>query len=250
VREVTLRYPHDPCTYLPRRMRAVTVWRVAEQARAQLYPHSQRLKLELAQVISRARRMRINGIAFETHWECGQPLTDEAGQVVLGATEHDAHFPDAAMIYLNAEVLEGAEDVARSTALHELGHAVFDTPSWVVAARTKDEAHAGLKLRLAPETSISGPESRFEIDWREWRANEFMGAFLAPKRLMQSAMLKRAYALGLSLQAGAAAGDLPIVRASRSEPDGLSTLVLELAELFGVSPGFVEVRLSRYGLVE
>jgi hypothetical protein len=249
MREVMLRYPHDPCTYMPRRMRAETVWRVAEEARTQLYPHSRRLKVELAQVISRARRMRVNGIAFETHWECGQPLTDEAGQVLLGATEHDAHCPDAAMIYLNAEVLEGAEDVARSTALHELGHAVFDVPSWVITARREDGSHAGTQLRFAPAASVSGSACRDDIDWREWRANEFMGAFLAPKRLMQSAVLKRAHVLGLSLQVGAAAGDLPIVRASRSEPEGLSTLVLELAEMFGVSPGFIEVRLRKYGLV-
>lgn len=250
MRCVALHYPHHLPSREPRRLRTAEVWRVGEEARVRICANPRRPKVGIAQVIARTARLEVNGLAFDTHWECGQAVADEAGQPVLGATEHDPSVPDAAMIYVNAPEIGDRDELARSTALHELGHAVFDAPAWIERARTKGRSAAGPTRRLLVDASSDVLPDATAIDWREWRANEFMGAFLAPRALLHKHLVRQAGELGLPLVGSAAAGDaLPVVNGSRLGFERLETLAIELAEAFGVSIAFMLVRLRKYGLV-
>ena len=87
-------------------------------------------------------------------------------------------------------------------------------------------------------------------DPRERRANEFMGGFLAPPFVVHRELLRRAREDGLPLARAPHLGRLgwPVVSGD-SDPDSLAGLVAVLAQDFGVSPGFMSVRLQRYGLI-
>lgn len=250
MRCVVLHYPHHLPSREPRRLRTVEVWRVGEEARTRICANPRRPKVEIAQLIARAGRLAVNGLAFDTHWECGQAVADEAGCPVLGATEHDPSVPDAVMIYVNAHEIGDRDDLARSTALHELGHAVFDAPSWIERARTKGRSAAGPTRRLLVDAGTDVSPDPTAIDWREWRANEFMGAFLVPRGLLHKHLVRQAGELGLPLTGSATPADgLPVVNGSRLGFERLETLAIELAETFGVSIAFMLVRLRKYGLV-
>lgn len=231
---VVLRYPHYLPSREPRPMRAAEIWRVAEATRRQLCLHPKRPQVEIGSIITRCRRLEVNDLAFETHWECGRAVHDDDGMPVLGVTEHDRD-PSAAMIYLNGELMQDREDLVRSTALHELGHAVFDVPGWIAAGATQRSYR------------LDADRTRSPGDWREWRANEFMGAFLAPRALLHSHLVRRAAALGMPLVSAGRVDDLPVLRASLND-DYVETLLVDLAEIFGVSPDFIEVRLRKYDL--
>jgi hypothetical protein len=242
--QVVIRYPHYLPSREPRPMKAAEIWRVAEAARRQLCTHPKRPQVEIGLIVTRCRRLEVNDLVFETYWECDRPVHDDEGLPVLGVTEHDSEQA-AAMIYLNGELLQERDDLTRSTAIHELGHAVFDVPGWIT--RSGDGHLMALQERCF-RSGESRPAAR-PIDWREWRANEFMGAFLAPRRLLHSHLVKRASSLGLPLVSDEKADELPVLRMSSGGAEGLETLAVELAETFGVSPGFIEVRLQKYGLL-
>lgn len=250
---VIITYPHFRPSFEPKRLRAEEIWAIGEAARTQICGATQRPKIDITRVIKRSRQLRVNGIAFETHWELGHPVADDTGKPVMGAVEHDESWPEAAMIYLNGDEIGDRDDLGRSTAAHELGHAVFDTPSWIQRSRQRS-------LQLGPNDP--SPERRFQpapgnaasanasaIDWREWRANEFMGAFLAPRRLLHRHMHKCASALGLPITGPERADDLPIINGRRAGFDRIETLAIDLAEIFGVSIDFIQVRLRKYGLI-
>lgn len=251
-RPVVLNYPHFVPSFEPRPLRAEEVWHIAESVRRQICGDHRRLKVDVARLIARCRKLQVNGIMVETHWECGYPVHDENGMPVLGATEYDERTPEAVMVYLNAEAIGGAEETTRSTAIHELAHVVFDGPVWI---QREHRRRTGLDARETP------PERRFQIvaaagetaapikDWREWRANEFMGGYLAPRQRMHSYLHKRAIALGVPLVSSAREQDLPIVDAARASFDALEQLKLDLAEAFGLSVSFMEYRMQKYGLV-
>lgn len=180
---IILNYPHFRPSFEPKRLRAEEIWARGEAARTQIFGLTPRPKIDLARLIKRSRQIRVNGLAFETHWELGRPVVDDAGNPVMGAVEHDESWPEAAMIYLNGDEIGDRDDLGRSTAAHELGHAVFDTPSWIQRSRQRSlpfGRHEQPERRFQPAPNTQAP--RETIDWREWRANEFMGAFLAPRR--------------------------------------------------------------------
>ena len=250
MRCVVLHYPHHLPSREPRRLRTAEIWRVGEDARARICANPRRPKVEVAQLIARSARLEVNGLAFDTHWECGQAVADEAGQPVLGATEHDQSVPDAAMIYVNAPEIGDRDDLARSTALHELGHAVFDAPAWIERARTKGRSATWPTRRLLVDAGPEVSPDPTPIDWREWRANEFMGAFLTPRALLHKHLVRHAGELGLPLTGSATPADaLPVVDGSHLGFERMETLAIELAETFGVSIAFMLVRLRKYGLV-
>jgi len=85
------------------------------------------------------------------------------------------------------------------------------------------------------------------IDWREFRANEFMGALLAPRAPLHRELVRRAIVLGLPLRD--AGEDHPVLRAE-GDPVRVDELLFDLAERFGVSAAFIEFRLHRYKLVQ
>lgn len=238
---LTLTYPHDAVTLAPARLRKEEVWRVGETARSQIFPGYLRPKVDVARVVMRCKELAINRVRFSTHWELGRPVTDDVGHPVLGAVEHDRSWPNAAMIYVNGDVISDRDDLLRSTSVHELGHAIFDVPSWVHGSGAAASPERPRKILL-------NEDSAKLTDWREWRANEFMGAFLAPRRLLHSHLHKRAAALGVPM-VDCTRYDLPIVNGDRAGFDVIETLAIELAEVFGLSLPFMLVRLRKYGLI-
>lgn len=251
VKKLVLGYPHFQPSLEPKRLKAEAIWVIGELARQQICGPSPRPRVDVAQIIRRSRHMEVNGIVFEVHWELGHPVADELGQPVAGAVEYDESFPLAAMISLNSELLEGRDDLTRSTAAHELGHAIFDTPAWIQQATRPGGTIDNTPMRyFQGHTEGAAPGQRSTIiDWREWRANEFMGAFLAPRRLLHRLLHKRAAALRVPLTEAASRDDLPIIHAGKASFEAIETLAIELAEILGVSIEFIEVRLRKYGLI-
>lgn len=247
---IILNYPHFRPSFEPKRLRAEEIWALGEAARTQIFGVTPRPKIEVARLIRRSRQLLVNGLAFETHWEIGRPVVDDAGNPVMGAVEHDESWPEAAMIYLNGDEIGDRDDLARSTAAHELGHAVFDTPSWIQRSRQRSlpfSRHELPERRFQPAPNT--PASRETIDWREWRANEFMGAFLVPRRVLHRHMHKRASALGLPMTGPEGNDGLPIINGRKAGFEAVETLAIDLAETFGVSIDFIQVRLRKYRLI-
>jgi hypothetical protein len=244
-----LNYPHVRSSLEPKRLRKEEIWQVGEAARSQICGASQRPKVELARIVARAKHFKVNGLSFETHWELGRAVTDDAGAAVMGAVEYDESWPTAAMIYVNGEEIGDRDDLVRSTAVHELGHAVFDAPSWIQCRHALPPRGGAAPPRHFQQLAPGERDNKVGINWPEWRANEFMGAFLAPRRLLHRHMHKRAAALGIPLISLGRDEDLPVVNGSKAGFDAVETLAIELAETFGVSIPFTQVRLRKYGLV-
>jgi Zn-dependent peptidase ImmA (M78 family) len=166
------------------------------------------------------------------------PVHDECGEAVFGVCEHDPQEPAAVMISLNAELLGDQPELLRSTAAHELGHAVFDMP----AAMAKGTARA-----FRSRAEVRAPEA--PIDWREWRADEFMGAFLTPRRQLTRAFTREAAAYDLPLRWRGGEIPAPWLSANVVGWGVIDGIAGALAEQFGVSESFIGVRLRKYGLV-
>lgn len=235
-------YPHDRSSLEPRPMKAQQIWRVAEHVRRQLAPRRLSPCLNLERLIQAAGSMVVNGIDIATHWDFERSVHDGDGRQALGVTEADPALPGIVMISLNAELIADRDDLKRSTLAHEFGHALFDGPSMLrqagqpaFAMVTPDEGHLAASSR-----------GRGGMDWREFRANEFMGALLAPRSLLHRELVRRA--IGLRLPLLDAGEDQPVLRAG-GDQHRVEELLFDLAERFGVSPSFIEYRLHRYVLV-
>ena len=236
-------YPFYPTSLEPRPMKAQQIWGVAEQVRRQLAPRRQVPSLDLDRLTRLSGSMLVNGVPIATHWDFERSVHDAEGREALGVTEADPALPGIVLISLNAELIAERDYLKRSTLAHEFGHAVFDGPSMLRQAGqpafsmvTPDESHL-----TAPARPLEG------MDWREFRANEFMGALLAPRPLLQRELVRRAIALKLPLVD--VGEDQPVLRA-KADPMRVEELLLDLAERFAVSPSFIEYRLRRYGLVQ
>jgi len=239
--EVT--YPYHHASLEPRPMKAQQIWSVADQVRRQIAPRRHVPCLDLDRLVQVAGAMVVNGCAIATHWDFERSIHDGDGREALGVTEADPALPGIVLISLNAELISDRDYLKRSTLAHELGHALFDGPAML------RQAAAPAFAMVTPDEGHLGPSTRGRsgIDWREFRANEFMGALLAPRGLLQRELVRRAIAFGLPLiDAGE---DQPVLR---SGCDSLRTeqMLLDLAERFGVSPTFIEYRLRRYALVQ
>jgi Zn-dependent peptidase ImmA (M78 family) len=235
-------YVHDRSSREPRPMTTQQIWGVADQVRRQLAPGRSVVCLDLERLIRAAGRMMINGIAIATHWDFERSVQDGRGREALGVTEADPALPDIVLISLNAKLIAERDYLKRSTLAHEFGHAVFDGPSMLrqagkpaFAMVTPDEGHL--------ETAVRG---RNGMDWREFRANEFMGALLVPRLLLHRELVRHSIALGLALRD---AGESQPVLDKKSDPSRVEGLLIDLGERFGVSATFIEYRLHRYGLV-
>lgn len=77
-------------------------------------------------------RLKINSIDFalEVSTEC--EVHDEDGNHVFGICEYDPAVPDTAMVCVSPVGEKLSELLALSTLAHELGHAVFDAPGWIM----------------------------------------------------------------------------------------------------------------------
>ena len=240
---IEVSYPHHRHSREPRAMTAQQIWNVAEQVRAQIVRRRPGHCIDIEKLVAATRNMVVNGIAIATQWDVDRSVHDAQGREALGVTEADPALPGIVLISLNADLIGERSYLKRSTLAHELGHALFDGPSMLrqagqpaFAMVTPDENHLGSPRR-----------GRDAMDWREYRANEFMGALLAPRALLHHQLVHRAIPLGLPLQD--AVEYQPVLRAS-ADPCRLEELLLDLAERFGVSPSFIEYRLHRYALVQ
>lgn len=222
----------------PGRLSAETVRSVATGLRRQLlgvvvHP------LGIAQLVRRTKSLRVNGRTLRVAWDVEHAVHDDGGDGVLGVCEHDPDVPGTVMISLNAELLDERPELLRSTAAHELGHAVFDMP----AAMSTGTARA---FRSCVETrAVDAP-----IDWREWRADEFMGAFLTPRRQLARSFAREAAMHGVPLRWNVD-GEIPTPSISASATDWcvIDAIASALGEEFGVSESFIGVRLRKYRLV-
>jgi Zn-dependent peptidase ImmA (M78 family) len=185
--------------------------------------------------------MSVNGIEIVTQWDLDRSVRDGKGRDVLGVTEADPALPGVLLISLNAELIAERDYLKRSTLAHELGHALFDGPSML-----RQAGQPAFAMVTPDEEHLVKPGCK-PMDWREFRANEFMGALLAPRALLHRELVRRAIALRLPLRD--TGENQPVLRAA-GDPIRIEELLFDLAERFGVSASFIEYRLHRYALVQ
>ena len=268
---LTLDYRH--CDRLrPKFLRHLEVEAIALQAREQLVD-STTDAIPLA-VLRAIGGLKINRIGFELYVDTDNPVHDEAGNPILGLCEYDPAAPDAALVAVCPVGEDASEELVLSTLAHELGHAIFDAPGWIVAGYqepdlfgasgaperqvrrtlTRDRAHLARVVRDdgAPGSSGRVPD---EVYFAELRANEFMGSLLVPRGRLQQAVEELAQFYGITVHRGPSfAPGFAATNVSVSAEGGFGDIYMEvfqraLAMRFGVTPRFIRVRLQRYGLL-
>ncbi|MCA3643626.1 MAG: hypothetical protein IOC63_17590 [Methylobacterium sp.] len=221
-------------------MSAQKIASIASDIRARLFGIQPR-PVDVAALIAKTARLVVNGKPITLSWGLDRPIHDENGHEALCVCENDPELPDTVMISINASLLAHQPEVIRSTAAHEFAHAIFDMP-----------AAMGGNIRRTFRTSVAPAIARpgAPIDWVEWRADEFMGAFLVPADKLARVLPKHASALDLPFRWRAAPDgrSVPFVDLDPSE-GALGLLVDDLAEAFGVTSAFMSVRLAKGGFI-
>ena len=197
--------------------------------------------IEVAELAAKTKRLVVNGRRMRIAWDIEHDVRDNKGKPVLGLCEVDADAPDTVMISISGARLIDRPELFRSTAVHELAHAIFDMPAALGRKSRKAVYASG-----AETPSVGGGR----IDWTEWRANEFMGAFLVPVQQLARALAKQAGAMGIPLRWRSGPGGLPVPLLDLDAcTEAAGWVVDALAELFGVSPDFMAVRLKKGGFI-
>jgi hypothetical protein len=224
----------------PHRLSAKAIASIASDIRSRLFGIQPR-PVDVAALIAKTARLVVNGKPITLSWGLDRPIHDENGHEAIGVCENDPELPDTVMISVNASLLAHQSEVIRSTAAHEFAHAIFDMP-----------AAMGGNIRRTFRTSVAPAIARpgAPIDWVEWRADEFMGAFLVPADKLARVLPKHASALDLPFRWRAAPDgrSVPFVDLDPSEGT-LGLLVDDLAEAFGVTAAFMSVRLAKGGFI-
>lgn len=224
----------------PHRLSAKAIASIASDIRSRLFGIQPR-PVDVPALIAKTARLLVNGKPITLSWGLDRPIHDENGHEALGVCENDPELPDTVMISVNASLLAHQPEVIRSTAAHEFAHAIFDMP-----------AAMGGNIRRTFRTSVAPAIARpgAPIDWVEWRADEFMGAFLVPADKLARVLPKHASALDLPFRWRAAPDgrSVPFVDLDPSEGT-LGLLVDDLAEAFGVTAAFMSVRLAKGGFI-
>lgn len=224
----------------PHRLSAQKIASIASDIRSRLFGIQPR-PVDVAALIAKTARLVVNGKPITLSWGLDRPIYDENGQEALGVCENDPELPDTVMISINASLLAHQPEVIRSTAAHEFAHAIFDMP-----AAMGGNIRRTFRTTAAPAIAKPGAP----IDWVEWRADEFMGAFLVPADKLARVLPKHASALDLPFRWRAAPDgrSVPFVDLDPSEGT-LGLLVDDLAEAFGVTAAFMSVRLAKGGFI-
>jgi hypothetical protein len=224
----------------PHRLSAQAIGRIASDIRTRLFGIQPR-PVDVAALIARTARLAVNGKPINLSWGLDRPIHDENGHEALGVCENDPELPDTVMISINTSLLAHQPEVIRSTAAHEFAHAIFDMP-----AAMGGNIRRTFRTTAAPAIAKPGAP----IDWVEWRADEFMGAFLVPAEKLARVLPKHASALDLPFRWRAAPDgrSVPFVDLDPSEGT-LGLLVDDLAEAFGVTAAFMSVRLAKGGFI-
>ena len=236
---IIVSYEHHPATAAPRPMSAQALWLVASQVRRQVRERGDGLAVAVSALL--AREVVANGRVLQVNWDMAHSVHDDAGREVLGVCETDPDVPHAALVSINARMVAGRPDLELSTAAHELGHVLFDVPAAL--------GEMGRRFR----TMTVSPEALLDraAVLAERRANEFMGALLVPAVPFHLQMLVHARAEGLRTVHAAHLGRQGSrILAGDNPPEAVDGVVAALAGDFGVSDGFVRVRLARYRLIE
>ena len=224
----------------PHRLSAKAIASIASDIRSRLFGIQPR-PVDVAALIAKTARLVVNGKPITLSWGLDRPIHDENGHEALGVCENDPELPDTVMISINASLLAHQPEVIRSTAAHEFAHAIFDMP-----------AAMGGNIRRTFRTSVAPAIARpgAPIDWVEWRADEFMGAFLVPADKLARVLPKHASAIDLPFRWRAAPDgrSVPFVDLDPSEGT-LGLLVDDLAEAFSVTAAFMSVRLAKGGFI-
>ena len=264
---LSLRYDHC-ALHKPRYLKKSAIETVASEARAQLLsPGADALTLEQLAAIS---DLTINGLPYQLWVSLDHPVTDEDGLPVLGLCEFDPDCGEDAVSVLISPVGEQlTPELALSTFAHELGHAIFDAPAWLIAAKqgpglfdepdtsqrrayrtaTPDAEHLGATAQ--PQNTALEKEIRIA----EFRANEFMGSLLVPRdRLVELAVARAPdFDVGIERDGGLSeelhAATPRLIEQGTFGFVGMENLQRELAATFGVNPKFIRVRMERYGLL-
>ncbi len=255
---IRVSYPHYRSRE-PRPMKTEAIWRIAAEVRRQAAFAPAWRQLDPQAAIDRTRRLGVNGVVFDVIWDIAGTVHDEDGRVVMGVCEHDSDEPDQVMISLNRGILGERPDLLRSTTGHELGHAVFDMPAAVLEERQlRLNLGDGPVVRRAFRIVSPGPEHLRDsrsaggpMDWREWRANEFMGAFLAPPDPLHRHLLRLAGQAGLPVAFRPHRGKpgYPVVDARDLDGADLQPVADALADEFGLSEAFIWRRLVKHRLL-
>lgn len=241
-----VRYPHRPDTGRPMPLDAATIWAVATALRRDLLGGLAVHPVPASMLAATARDLVVNDRPITLCWDLAHAVHDEDGHPVLGVCESDPETPGQAFISLDAGIVAGCDDLAASTAAHELGHAVFDIPATLPPPEQRDRRY---RTAIPDETHLTRPDRQGER-WSEFRANELMGAFLVPPMLLHAQLLQHARAEGLALVHRPHRGrrGFPVVRAG-SRSDTVAGIATALAGDFGVSERFIHVRLDRHRLI-
>ena len=232
---------------------------VASSLRHQLGYRDHHAKIDSREIAGRISRLAVNGIDVAVDWDLEGTVEDETGAAALGSCEYDLAVPGHALIYINMDEFGERSYLGRSTVLHELGHAIFDAPAWVLANRQGrldlgDDSRGSRAFHLVtpgPEHLGNRRTADGPMDWAEFRANEFMGAFLAPPTALRRALHRLCRRFEVPLVEEVSRKGMAQIKADFTGRHAckLETAVFELAEDFGLSPAFIAVRLRKYGLI-
>lgn len=224
--------------------------------------------------------LKINGVVFDLFVGTGDVVHDERGNPVLGICEYDPGVPDTAMVSVSPVGVNASEELVLSTLGHELGHAIFDAPGWIVdaskgpglfdepsdAARrayrttTRDVEHLAkvapvVEAAATPSLAIPGHTTKEEY-FAELRANEFMGSLLVPRQHLNLAVEELAPKHGVTIHRSPSLDpDLPGTSLHLTADGDIGFFDIEclqkaLAKRFGVNRRFIQVRMERYGLLK
>ncbi|MES1976930.1 MAG: hypothetical protein V4451_02770 [Pseudomonadota bacterium] len=224
--------------------------------------------------------LKINGVVFDLFVGTGNVVHDERGNPVLGICEYDPGVPDTAMVSVSPVGVNASEELVLSTLGHELGHAIFDAPGWIVDASkgpglfdepsdtarrayrttTRDVEHLAKVTPVAeaaatPSLAIPGHTTKEEY-FAELRANEFMGSLLVPRQRLNLAVEELAPKHGVTIHRSPSLD--PDLRGTclHLTADGdigffdIECLQKAVAKRFGVNRRFIQVRMERYGLLK
>jgi hypothetical protein len=224
--------------------------------------------------------LKINGVVFDLFVGTGDVVHDERGNPVLGICEYDPGVPNTAMVSVSPVGENASEELVLSTFGHELGHAIFDAPGWIVdaskgpglfdepsdAARrayrttTRDVEHLAkvqpvVDAAASPSLAIPGHTTKEEY-FAELRANEFMGSLLVPRQRLNLAVEELAPKHGVTIHRSPSLDpDLPGTSLHLTADGDIGFFDIEclqkaLAKRFGVNRRFIQVRMDRYGLLK